>query len=52
MRDSTKRRSLRNPARKNLRRNKAHLHALVAEAILDRVQRIRANCRILYNDGA
>jgi hypothetical protein len=35
MRDSTKRRSLQNPTRKNLRRNKAHLDALVAEAILD-----------------
>jgi hypothetical protein len=35
MRDSTKRRSLRNPTRKNLRRNKADLDALVAEAILD-----------------
>jgi Calcium binding len=35
MRDSTKRSSLRNPARKNLRRNKAHLDALIAEAIVD-----------------
>jgi Calcium binding len=35
MRDSTKRSSLRNPTRKNLRRNKAHLDALIAEAIVD-----------------
>jgi hypothetical protein len=35
MRDSTKRSSLRSPARKNLRRNKAHLDALIAEAIVD-----------------
>jgi hypothetical protein len=35
MRDSTKRSSLRNPARKNLRRNKAHLDALIAEAIVE-----------------
>src|SRR5258708_40269047 len=35
MRDSTKRNSLRNPTCKNLRRNKAHLKALIAEAIVD-----------------
>ena len=35
MRDSTKRSSLRNAARKNLRRSKAHLDALIAEAIVD-----------------
>ena len=35
MRDSTKCSSLRNPTRKNLRRNKAHLHSLIAEAIVD-----------------
>ncbi len=35
MRDSKKRSSRRNTARKNLRRNKAHLDALIAEAIVD-----------------
>ena len=35
MRDSTKRSSLRNHARKNLRRNKAYLDALIAEVIVD-----------------
>jgi hypothetical protein len=35
MRDSKERSSRRNTARKNLRRNKAHLDALIAEAIVD-----------------
>ena len=35
MRDSTKRSSLRNHARKNPRRNKAYLDALIAEVIVD-----------------
>jgi hypothetical protein len=35
MRDSAKRSSLRNPARKNLLRNKAHLDALIVEPIVD-----------------
>jgi Calcium binding len=35
MRESKKCSSLRNTARKNLRRNKAHLDALIAEAIVD-----------------
>jgi len=35
MRDSKKRGSRRNTPRKNLRRNKAHLDSLIAEAIVD-----------------
>jgi hypothetical protein len=35
MHDSKERSSRRNTARKNLRRNKAHLDALIAEAIVD-----------------
>lgn len=35
MRDSTKCSSLRNPTRKNLRRNKTQLDALIAEAVVD-----------------
>jgi hypothetical protein len=35
MRDSKERSSRRNTTRKNLRRNKAHLDALIAEAIVD-----------------
>ena len=35
MRDSTKHSSLRNSACKNLRRNKAHLDAFIAEALVD-----------------
>jgi len=35
MRDSKKRSSPRNHTRENLRRNKAHLDALIAEAIMD-----------------